>query len=173
MPKVEDACRQFLSSRRSIMLSTVSPDGELETSALPCVWLNPQELVIWVSELAPHTRNLLAMTRSAEAENAASKNSTGRVSGLLVADEQATPQLFARERISLQLAVESLQSEARAEAITRLREAFGEVMDVLAGLPDFHAFKLRVVGGRYVRGFGAAYAFENSPCEALKGINNA
>ncbi|MBD3754885.1 MAG: pyridoxamine 5'-phosphate oxidase family protein, partial [Gammaproteobacteria bacterium] len=67
MRKVEDACRQFLNSRRSIMLSTVSPDGELETSALPCVWLNPQELVVWVSELAPHTRNLLAMTASADA----------------------------------------------------------------------------------------------------------
>lgn len=173
MRKVEDACRQFLNSRRSIMLSTVSPEGELETSALPCVWLNPQELVVWVSELAPHTRNLLAMTASADAQNSALKNSTGRVSGLLVADEQATPELFARERISLQLAVSLFDGDARAPALRLMRESFGEIMEVLAGLPDFHAFKLRVVGGRYVRGFGAAYAFESCPCDALKGIKNA
>lgn len=173
MPKVENACREFLSSRRSIMLSTVSPEGELETSALPLVWLNAREWVVLVSELATHTRNLLAMTASAEAENAVLKNSTGRVevlSGLFVADESATPELFARERLSVQLSVSHLHDTARQEALDVFSEAFGDIVTLLTGLPDFHVFKFSVLSGRYVQGFGAAYAFEGCPCEALKPV---
>ena len=34
---------------------------------------------------------------------------------------------------------------------------FGQVMQLLESLPDFHLFELQLQGGRYVRGFGQAY----------------
>ncbi|MDG6773795.1 HugZ family protein [Thiomicrorhabdus sp. ZW0627] len=155
---VSQACRKFFESRKSLILGTLSDEGVLETSATPFVVIEEGELAIFVSELSAHTQNLL--------------HSTGLVSGLLVADESETPEMFARERISLQLQVSHIgQDDAERDRILDLfSQRFGEVVDVLRGLPDFHCFKLKVAQGRYIQGFGSAHAFEGCPCRDMKGI---
>jgi len=165
MSKVEQQCQQFFASRQSLVLSTQSQTTELETSVVPFAQLAEGELVIFVSELAQHTQNLLSLEQSSNID------STGLVSGLLLADESDTEQMFARERLSMQFAVERVITEPnRATCIERLQNQFGEVVEVLRGLPDFHCFKLKVLSGRYVKGFGAAYEFSGCPCQALQGI---
>lgn len=167
---VSQDCQQFLDSRKSLVLSTISAQGELETSVMPFVVVNAGELAIFVSELSAHTQNLLNLTGLAQ--NAGDSNFTGLVSGLLLADENETPEIFARERIGMQLQVSRVDSGSVEwqEIVDRFAANFGEVVDVLRNLPDFHCFKLVVVRGRYVRGFGAAYAFEGCPCKEMQGI---
>jgi putative heme iron utilization protein len=41
-----------------------------------------------------------------------------------------------------------------------LQEKFGKVVSVLCALPDFHLFELRQESGRYVAGFGQAFAID-------------
>lgn len=166
MSKVEQACQQFLSSRQSLVLSTQAHSGELESSVVPFVLLESGEFAIFVSELAQHTQNLLQLIEQPDS------SSPGLIAGLLLADEQDSEQLFARERLSLQLQVSrvEIQQSEHAQILERLQMQFGEVVPVLAGLPDFHCFKLKVVSGRYVQGFGAAYEFSDCPCHNLQGI---
>jgi len=165
MSKVELQCQQFMESRRSLVLSTQAENGELETSVVPFVRIAEGEFAIFVSELAQHTQNLLLL------EKLAKSNPTGLVGGLLLADESDTDQMFARERMSLQMSVELIrETQARSAGLALLEKEFGDVVEVLRGLPDFHCFKLQVVSGRYVRGFGAAYSFTDCPCQALQGI---
>lgn len=173
MSQVEQQCQAFLKSRQSLMLSTQAQNGELETSVVPFVELENGVLAILVSELAQHTQNLMALLASETQKLGMNKKSAGLVSGLLVADEASTEQLFARERLSLQLKVEAVavDSDERRTILSLMQAQFGEVIEVLAGLPDFHCFKLQVESGRYVKGFGAAYAFLNCPCGGLQPIN--
>jgi len=172
MHQVEQQCQGFLSRRHSMMLSTQSASGVLETSVVPFVELKAGVFAILVSELAQHTQNLLAMRAAENVEKRVVQKSAGLVSGLLVADESTTEQLFARERLSLQMSVTSVaaESETRQTILALMLTQFGEVIDVLAGLPDFHCFTLQVESGRYIKGFGAAYAFLDCPCNNLKSI---
>ena len=175
MSQIERQCEAFLASRQSVVLSTRALNGELESSVVPFVMLESDEFAILVSELAQHTQNLLALLKRPDTEyeqTSSNTKSAGLVAGLLLADECQTEQLFARERLSLQMAVErvALDSEERTQILLCMKSQFGEVVDVLAGLPDFHCFKLKVVSGRYVRGFGAAYEFLGCPCKALQAI---
>ncbi|MBN2866221.1 MAG: pyridoxamine 5'-phosphate oxidase family protein [Thiotrichales bacterium] len=175
MKPVEAQCQTFLKSRHSMMLSTLGLNGELETSVVPFVELEAGVLAILVSELAQHTQNLFALLSAENIENAENpsiQKSAGLVAGLLVADEASTEQLFARERLSLQMRVQLVAggTEERSKILRLMQAQFGEVIEVLAGLPDFHCFKLQVKSGRYVKGFGAAYAFVDCPCIGLQGI---
>lgn len=165
MKQVEQQCQAFLQSRQSLVLSTESENGELETSVVPFVYLDEGACVIFVSELAQHTQNLLQLETSSKTE------STGLVAGLLLADESDTEQMFARERLSMQLLVNRIVDEPlRSDSLDLLQNRFGEVVKVLRGLPDFHCFRLDVMSGRYVRGFGAAYKFTGCPCQDLQGV---
>ena len=175
MKQTEQQCYAFLTSRQSMVLSTQALSGELECSVVPFVHLDNGTFAILVSELAQHTQNLLGLLNAGKfASNQKSDNlkSAGLVAGLLVADESATEQLFARERLSLQLAAEHItaDSETHSQILELMKVQFGDVIEVLAGLPDFHCFKLQVKSGRYVRGFGAAYEFTDCPCIKLQGV---
>lgn len=165
--KTEQACRDFLQRRRTLVLSTLSQDGTVDNGAVPFVWASESELVILVSELAAHTRNLLNLL--------AQPNSKATVSGLLLADESETEELFARERLSLSLSVAEVArpGEEADRLFTLFSKQFGEVIKVLQTLPDFHLFKLKVEKGRYVHGFGAAYEFSESPCCELSRVKGA
>ena len=172
MSQTEAQCLTFLQSRQSLVLSTQSESGELESSVVPFVSLESGVFAILVSELAQHTQNLLTLVDSKKASESSNPKSAGLVAGLLLADESATEQIFARERVTLQLKPEliGLKNAQRADVLTLMQRQFGDVIEVLAGLPDFHCFTLTVHSGRYVKGFGAAYEFLTCPCQALKPI---
>lgn len=169
---VESACQFFFLSRKSLVLSTQSAEGELETSVLPFVRVNQTDLAIWVSDLAAHAQNLRCLTQQTDPENESSK-SAGLVSGLLLADERDTPEIFARERMHLQFKVSQIEvgSDVEESVLKLFDERFGEVVALLKTLPDFQFFKLEIVRGRYIKGFGAAYSFDGAPCSKLKAVN--
>lgn len=155
-------CQAFFESRNSLILSTLDKNNITETSVTPFVRLNGA-FYIYVSELAKHTQNLIWMMQ----------NAMTQISGLLVADESTTEQMFARERITLQLHVEEIQREQNVynQVIALFTEQFGEVVTTLSSLPDFHLIKMTPINGGYVRGFGQAFVFENGVCVGLKPIS--
>ena len=161
-----ERCQQFWQSRRSIVLSTSNEAGVGETSVTPFIHDESGNLYIFISELAQHTQNLLNLMA-----NSAGKTDSENlvVSALLVSDESETEQLFARERLTLQLKPSEIErtSAEFAPLIKQLEDEFGEVVGLLNSLPDFHLIQLKPVSGGYVIGFGKAFTFEGCPCNGL------
>lgn len=171
--QVKNRAIEFLDSRKSLVMSTLDDKGQTETSVAACLFYE-ECFYIFISELSQHTQNLLKATAGDQKTH---------ISGLLLADEVDTEQMFARERLSFQFLVEkfpvptkqaaSESNQANNEYQNVLQQfaiQFGEVVSVLQSLPDFHLFKLIPQKGNYVVGFGQAFAFDKLPHYGLKAI---
>lgn len=135
---------EFLHSRKSLQLSSLTADGLPYASYAPFA-IGDDCLYILISDIAVHARNL--------AENA-------DASVLIIEDEDSAEQLFARKRVNYSIKAEQveLETEAWQQGIDILVERHGERIHNLSQLSDFRLFKLVPQGGRYVKGFGRAYA---------------
>lgn len=161
-------CKAFWQARRSIILSTQDQSCLIETSVTPFISDEQGNLYVFISELAQHTQNLLNLMASS-AKNSASEKPAGGVSALLVADESETEQLFARERITLQLSATKISRDSVEydSLIGQFEAEFGEVVGLLNSLPDFHLIQLKPISGGYVIGFGKAFTFEGNLSSGL------
>ena len=137
----------------SVLLATLRRDATPEASYAPCVWFEG-DCFVFLSELASHTQNL---------------KHDPSISLLLIEAEAAAGNAFARKRISL---FGSAQNVVRADdtyqiVITEFYQRFGEVMNLIEPLPDFHLFRIHVQRGRFIRGFGQAYELAGDRLEQL------
>ena len=135
----------LIASQQTLLLSTASTNGVPDISYAPFVRDNAGVFYIYVSEMACHTVNLL---------------NNPWASLLFVRPESEARNLFARERAVLNCSVKEISRDDAiyADRIHALQDQFGEVVSVLSSLPDFHLFALRPETGRYVVGFGRAFA---------------
>jgi len=110
-------------------------------SHAPLVWFDSHSY-LFLSELASHTRHLT--------ENPA-------ISLILVEPETSNP--FARQRITLHGEVEIIAREEPLfkQVLQRFHHQFGDIMQVIEPLADFHLFRVNADSGRFIRGFGQAY----------------
>ncbi|WOD38589.1 HugZ family protein [Nodosilinea sp. E11] len=140
----------------SLMLSTVNGEGLPQASYAPYVMDDDYQLYIFTSGLSAHTHNL---------------QMTGTASVLLIEDEAAASQVFARQRISYDCRTTLLpRGTAAWEAVAdRFEQRFGEIIPMLRSLDDFQIFCLSPQGGRFVMGFGAAYAVDAHDLSQLVG----
>lgn len=161
MSELEDARAEFLQLRdgcRSVQLATVNGEACPEASYAPCVY-HDKHFYLFLSGLSSHTGNLLRDPRI----------------GLLLLDE-TTPDranLFARKRASLggRAEVIARQDPMFASVIGEFHRSFGKVMELLEPLPDFQLFRISIVGGSYVRGFGQAYTVGGDEMDQLNHVD--
>lgn len=149
-PSMDEIRRELLALRdrqRSVLMATVSADGEPEASYAPYLFEPDGTFYVFLSELARHARNLLAEPR---------------VSLLFVEPENEARQIFARQRLSYACVATPVPLEATEweAVIGRFEQRFGPVVAMLRGLSDFRLFRLEVRRATYVRGFGQAYSLE-------------
>lgn len=127
----------------SLIMATLNEDGSPHSSYTPFC-LNDTDYLVLVSELALHTRNLLARPK---------------LDVMLIQDESAANQLFARNRLTL--SCEASEISAQHAKYTSLLDQFqdrhGKTVQMLRQLPDFHLLRLTPQAGRFVMGFGQAY----------------
>jgi putative heme iron utilization protein len=137
----------FREGFRTLVLSTVAADGAPHVSYAPFVE-HDGALFIYVSELAGHTRHLLR---------------TRRCAALLIEDEQACRNLFARRRVVYQCSTDEIDqaSEFGQQMLDRMQARLGGTFELLRTLKDFHLIQLDVIGGSYVAGFGRAFAIHS------------
>lgn len=150
----QEAYQSFPQQFGSIILGTVSADGSPQASYAPCIVDDSRNIYIFVSGLSAHTQNL---------------STTGKASILFIEDEAKTPQIFARKRLSYNcsgslLARGSEQWDAIAQ---QFADRFGNIVEVMIGLPDFRIFQLSPHSGRFVVGFGAAYDIDPNDLNQL------
>ncbi len=132
---------------RTVVLATVSADGEPEASVAGAVLGPNGTLVVYISGLAANTRNLRA---------------TGRASVLLAEDESAAAQPLARRRLTFACTAAPLARDTAEfpPLVAQFRTRFGATIDLLAAMPDFQLFRLTPQRGRLVVGFGQAFELE-------------
>jgi heme iron utilization protein len=131
----------------SLMLSTVNPDGTPHASYAPYILDSTYQIYILTSGLSAHTPNLLR---------------TGQASVLIIEDEGQSQQVFARQRLTYDCQVSLIErgTERWETHLQAMADQFGEIIQMLRQLEDFQLFCLSPQGGRFVMGFGAAYAVD-------------
>jgi len=80
---------------------------------------------------------------------------------------------FAHERLKVQTSVQRLgkESEEYEELLEGFRCRYGKIVNLIAGLGDFHIFRFETLRGVYIQGFGAAYRLnqgEHLPSEHIR-----
>jgi putative heme iron utilization protein len=152
--------REFQTLRqnlKTVQLATTDADGNPEASYAPCVWVE-QACYLYLSELARHTANLI---------------SNPSVSLLLIEAEEKSRNLFARRRIILQGQVEKIarDSDRFQKIMIEFKHRFGNFIDVIEPLADFHLFRVIPQSGRFIRGFAQAYELTGPGLNEVKHID--
>ena len=146
--------QQLLSQPRSLILATTNPDGSPFTSYAPFVVNEQRQFYIFTSQLAAHTANL---------------QRTGQASVMLIEDEAAATQIFARQRVTFQCQASLIPRDNKEgqEVLTDYEARFGKMVGLLKSLPDFQLFKLQPQSGSLVMGFAQAYALSGERFEII------
>lgn len=139
----QQALQALRADVQSVMLSTLGEDGNPHIGYTPFVF-DGRDIIVFVSQLSLHTRDLLA---------------NGRVSAMLIDDEKSSSQIFARTRVSYLCQAKAVDRDDQAFAATLdlLESRQGKMIGVLRQLPDFVLFRLQPQSGQFVMGFGQAY----------------
>ncbi len=144
--RLADEIRAFIDQRRSLQLATLGEDGIPYASYAPFA-RDEDSLYVLLSDIAVHGCNLLREARA---------------SVLVIEDEDSADELYARVRVNYQVTAEELRVGAPAweRGIALLETRLGQRPRKLSQLADFRLFRLTPQRGRYVKGFGKAYALE-------------
>ena len=141
--KLENDLKVFRQQRYTLQLATVDEQGHPNVSYAPFVQ-NQHGYFVLISELARHTQNLLT---------------TPHVSLMMVEDESASRQLFARVRLTFDATAQKVERDSSLwqEVISQMEDRHGEIVSGLVQLQDFILFNLLPQKGLFVKGFGQAY----------------
>lgn len=152
-PKV----KELIERTKSVILATIDAEGTPNSSYAPFVHVD-KTFYILVSFMAKHTKNL----------------ADGRkTSVMLIEDESATKQIYARERLTFEASTSQIErdSEMWNDVVAKLKEANGKVVDMISEMKDFILIGLHPIKGSYVNGFGSAY-FVNENLEIIEHRND-
>lgn len=151
---IAEAYRTFTDDFSSVILGTVSADGQPDASYAPCIVDAARNIYIYVSGLSAHTQNLQAVPQA---------------SVLFIEDEQAAQQIFARKRLSYHCEARLIPADAPewSQIADQFEQRFGKMVELLRSLPDFRIFQLKPTQGRFVVGFGAAFAVDATDLSQL------
>lgn len=156
MNKSDAVRRDFLALRDnacSAQLATLAKGAIPEASYAPCI-LFEDDFYLFLSQLASHTTNLIH---------------NPELGLMLIEDQSAASNSFARRRISLQGRAQPVKrdSDIFKRVISLFHKRFGKVMGMIEPLPDFQLFCVSVTSGRFVRGFGQAYELTGGRLDRL------
>lgn len=132
---------QFKESVKSILLSTITPDGKPFASYAPFVEKDGK-FYVYLSRMAEHYRNLEV---------------TPVVDVMLLEDESKSTNLFIRQRARFACKAINIGNEGHDDIFEQFGKSFGvQMMNMLRGF-DFSLFEINPQEGRYVVGFGQAF----------------
>lgn len=162
MTDIDSAHRAYLALRErsdSAMLATMSPQNTPAASYAPLVW-HDDCCYLFLSQLASHARNL---------------DHCPAISLMLIEAENEATNPFARQRITLQgeARVVARETDEFERVLASYHERFGKIMAIIEPLPDFRLFRVQLSEGRFVKGFGQAYALTGERLERLSHIDSA
>lgn len=132
---------QFIANRKNLILSLIDDEGKPFISYAPFV-KKDGKLYIYISQIADHYRYM---------EN------NDYVDVLLIADESATNNKFATERVRWSCTSLNIGNDGHDDIFELFNADHGAKMVDLLRTLDFSLFELNPLKGRYVVGFGMAF----------------
>lgn len=131
---------------RTLQLATLGENNEPHCGYTPFIH-DGKDLIIFISQLAVHTRDLLV---------------NPKLGTMLIDDEQDSNNLFARCRVRYQCEARVINTddEQYTTLLDRYQDRHGKVVTLIRQLPDFILFRLVPISGVLVIGFGEAYRIE-------------
>jgi heme iron utilization protein len=135
------AARAMVADARWMALATVADAGEPAMSYVPFAPVESGFGIV-VSRLAAHTAHLTARPRAAL---------------LLVGEDAADGDPFARSRLSIDVVARAVTDPVAASTVwDALARRNGPTVEILRTLPDFRAFVFQPIRARIVLGFAQA-----------------
>ena len=158
--EIAEEAMAFLGGFKTLQMATASATGEPEASYAPFVRTGDNAFCICVSDLSRHTGHLVA---------------TSRASVLIVEDESAAAQLFARRRLVFDCDAGQVErgSERWHTTMDVFERKFGEVIGLIRPLADFRMFALAPRRGVFVKGFGQAFRIEGPALDAFRHVHDS
>ena len=140
-------CEQLIAAQQTVLLATASTQGVPLNSYAPFVRDDKGVFYVFLSELAEHTRNLM---------------DNPQASLFFIRPESESKNLFARERVSFACHAQRIGRDSPRfdERMAVMTERFGDTIQLLQSLADFHLFALTPNRGTYVVGFGQAFLID-------------
>lgn len=152
-PAAGAEARALLAGVRSLQLATTTPEGVPAASYAPFL-LDGGAFHVQLSTLSAHTGQLAR---------------AGVTGILLIEDESAAEEIFARRRLTFTCSATTIQrtSAEWTRISDRFEDKFGASAALIRPLTDFRLFALRPRSGLFVRGFGHAFRIDPAACGAL------
>ena len=145
-PRLTTALRELLTAQRVAALGTLGEDGAPFVSMVPfAVDARDRSLVIHISGLAAHTRNL---------------QRTPRASLMVCQAEAAGEPVHALPRVTLDIEAADAAEGADAQTCSTVYLARFPEAEPMTARGDFRFVRLRPLGARQVAGFGAARSLD-------------
>ena len=150
MMKKEEAQKEldsFLDNIKTVVLSTVSTEGEPFASYSPYAQDEEGNFYVFISTAVQHSHNMY---------------NTKKAHLLFIEDESKTEHIYARRRLYFKAKAEKFEeNDERFEKIAQLFEKkHGEQASLVRKMPDSRFYKLSPYDGNLVLGFGAAFKIE-------------
>lgn len=149
---------QFINSFKSVILGTVSKNGEIDVTYAPHLKIDGEHY-IYISEIGDHYSNLTENEQTFEI--------------MFLEEEKEAFSAIARKRARFNVTAEFLPRDEKFETIMdKFQESVGESFKFIRKMEDFHLVKLHVIDGRYVKGFGQAYILKDGTATQMTGDKN-
>lgn len=141
--KIHQDIQAFREQCLTLHLATLDKEGQPNASYAPFIFHQNQYCVL-ISDMAKHARNLQQINKA---------------SLMLIEDEAVSRELFARKRLTHNVLAEQVakDSEQGRQLLEQLKQRYGERIDELNQLGDFHLFCFKPLDGLFVKGFGKAF----------------
>lgn len=132
----------LLAGAQTVLMATSDSDGLPEISYSPFV-ISDGGLYVFISDLSVHTGNL---------------KQNPRASLLFIEDEHQADNLHARRRATFAVTAQRRDRGHTefAPVLAAMQNRFGEIIQLLTELPDFHLFRLTPSSVTVVLGFAQA-----------------
>ena len=146
LDSLQRACDGLIQHQQSLLLASRSEQGKADISYAPYL-REGGDFYIFVSQLAKHTQNLLSYPQA---------------SVLFIEPETEAANPFARRRLTFDCRVREINKNDpdHGQILDGMAAKFGETVNLLRSLPDFHLFALTPERGLFVAGFGKAFAVD-------------
>ena len=156
--KAESVKQQILDQMQTVMISTVDASGVPNSSYAPSLRDNENNFYIYISELSKHTNNLLT---------------TKKVSIMIIEDEAAANNIFARKRFTMDAdsSIVDRECDKWSSIMGLMEDKFGDSMKYLKKLTDFHLFKLIPYKGLLVHDFARAFRYDGIGLKNIVHLN--
>jgi len=159
-PNPAAAMASLREGARTVQLATIDADGLPRCSYTPFACDEDGALLVFISDLSAHTGDLL---------------STPRCSAMLIADEAASSEVYARLRVTWACRAEAIERDdpGWGPRLDILKARQGKLVELLKTLADFRLFRLVPESGLFVMGFGQAYRLHGEALDRFEHVRAA